>query len=89
MSDRLLLALCLGAVWGAVWAVVLQHTGWGRWLAVRRTWLTVVVGVGMDLLLLLLVLDWASWWRMASVIAASSIGLIVRSLHNEHREDVA
>ena len=89
MSDRLLLALCLGAVWGAVWAVVLQHTGWGRWLAVKRTWLTVVVGVGVDLLLLLLVLDWHTWAQAAAIIAVSSLGVIVRSLYNEHREDVA
>ena len=84
-----MLAVCLGAVWGAVWAAVLQHTGWGRWLAVRRTWLTVVVGVGVDLLLLLLVLDWHMWAQVVAIVAASSIGVIVRSLHNEHREDVS
>ena len=89
MNDRLLLALCLGTVWGALWALVLQHTGWGRWLAVRRTWLTVVVGVGVDLLLLLLVLDWHQWAQVVAIVAASSIGVIVRSLHNEHREDVS
>lgn len=84
-----MLAVCLGAVWGAVWAAVLQHTGWGRWLAMRRTWLTVVVGVGADLLLLLLVLDWHMWAQVVAIVAASSIGVIVRSLHNEHREDVS
>jgi Kef-type K+ transport system membrane component KefB len=89
MTDRLLLALCLGAVWGAVWAVFLQRHTWGRWLAVRRTWLTVVVGVGVDLLLLLLVLDWHQWAQAAAIVAVSSIGVIVRSLLNEHREDVA
>ena len=61
----------------------------GRWLAVRRTWLTVVVGVGADLLLLLLVLDWHQWAQVVAIVAASSIGVIVRSLHNEHREDVS
>lgn len=84
-----MLAVCLGAVWGAVWAVALQYTGWGRWLAMRRTWLTVVVGVGVDLLLLLLVLDWHQWAQVVAIVAASSIGVIVRSLHNEHREDVS
>jgi len=89
MSDRLLLALCLGTVWGALWAVFLQWHTWGQWLVVRRTWLTVVIGVGVDLLLLLLVLDWHTWAQVAAIIAVSSIGIIVRSLHNEHREDVA
>jgi hypothetical protein len=80
-------ALLLAAVWGAVWALFLQATTLGRWLAMRRTWLTVVIGVGVDLLILLLVLDWASWATAAAVTAASSVGLIVRSIYNEHAED--
>jgi hypothetical protein len=38
----------------------------------RRTRLTVVVGVGVDLLLLIAVLDWQSWFAVVAVIAASS-----------------
>jgi hypothetical protein len=84
----LALALVLAGVWGVVWAVFLQWHGWGRWLAVRRTWLSVVVGVGGDLLILGLVVDWQVWLVVAGVVAASSIGMIVRSLYNERHEDV-
>ena len=80
--------LLLAVVWGALWALFLQYHGWGQWLAVRRTWLTVVLGVGVDLALLLAVLDLATWLTVAGVIGASSIGIIVRSIANERREDV-
>lgn len=80
-------ALILAAVWGAVWALCLQRTTWGRWLAIRRTWLTVVIGTGVDLLIAGLVLDFDSWLRVCSIVAASSVGIIVRSLINEHADD--
>ncbi len=88
MTDRVALALCLAFVWGVIWALFLQFHRYGRWLAVRRTWITVVVGVGVDLGLLLLLVDWATWAMVAGVVAASSVGIIVRSLVNEHSEDV-
>ena len=81
--------LLLAAVWGVVWALFLQYHPWGQWLAVRRTWLTVVAGVGVDLALLATVLDLATWLTVAGVIAASSIGIIVRSIANERREDIS
>lgn len=88
MTDRLALALCLAFVWGVIWALFLQFHRYGRWLAVRRTWITVVVGVGVDLALLALLLDPHTWVTVATVVAASSVGVIVRSLVNEHSEDV-
>lgn len=72
-------------VWGIVWASALQWTRFGRWLAFRRTWLTVVVGVGVDLLIALLVVDPSALLVVASIIALSAIGIIVRSLANELR----
>lgn len=80
--------LLLAAVWGVVWALFLQYHPWGQWLAVRRTWLTVVIGVGVDLALLALLLDLPTWLTVAGVIGASSLGIIVRSIANERREDV-
>ena len=80
--------LLLAVVWGALWALFLQHHAWGQWLAVRRTWLTVVIGVGVDLALLALLLDLPTWLTVAGVIGASSLGIIVRSIANERREDV-
>lgn len=87
MTDRQALAAILALLWGALWALFLQLHPWGRWLAHRRTWLTVVVGVGVDLALLLLILDAHTWATVVAIIAASSIGVIVRSLYNEHADD--
>ena len=81
--------LLLAGVWGVVWALFLQYHPWGQWLAVRRTWLTVVAGVGVDLALLATVLDLATWLTVAGVIAASSIGIIARSIANERSEDIS
>lgn len=77
----------LAVVWGFVWAACLQYTAWGRWLAKKRTWLTVVVGVGVDLLILWRVVDRRCWWQIVQVIALSAIGIILRSLIMEHAED--
>lgn len=87
MTDRLLLTALLALIWGALWALFLQLHPWGKWLAFRRTWITVVIGVGIDLAILLLALDWQTWATVATVIAASSVGIIVRSLYNEHADD--
>jgi hypothetical protein len=80
--------LLLAVIWGVVWGLFLQYHGWGQWLAIRRTWLTVVVGVGVDLALLLALLDLATWLIVAGVITASSLGIIWRSIANERNEDV-
>ncbi len=87
MTDRIALATFSALIWGIIWAGFLQMHPWGRWLALRRTWLTVVIGVGVDMALLLLVLDIHTWTAVATVIAASSVGIIVRSLYNEHADD--
>lgn len=80
-------AIFLAFIWGALWAAALQYTSWGRYLANRRTWVTVVVGVGVDLLIGLTIVELQDWLRFAAVIAASSIGIIVRSLYNERSEE--
>lgn len=87
MTDRIALTAILALIWGAIWALFLQLHPWGQWLAIKRTWLTVVIGVGVDMALLLLVLDIHTWTAVATVIAASSVGIIARSLYNEHADD--
>ena len=85
----LVLCLILALIWGAFWAALLQFTAWGRFMAVRRAWLAVVIGVGVDLLILLALLPITVWLQACAIIAASAIGVIVRSLANEwqdHRE---
>jgi len=78
--------LVLAVIWGGVWALALEYVPFCRWIAVKRTWLSVVIGVGGDLALLAVVLDWDTWLLGVGVIAASSVGIIMRSLANEMRE---
>lgn len=79
----------LAAIWGCLWAAYLQFSSFGHYLAVRRTWITVVVGVGMDLLIMLLVIPFSAWLVVASIIFASSFGIVARSLYNEIKDDSA
>ena len=88
MSAALVSALFLALIWGAIWAACLQWTMWGRWMAVRRTWLTVVIGVGADLLIALLVVPFEVWAIMTGIISISSVPIITRSIYQEQREDV-
>lgn len=78
--DFVLIARCLGAlVWGIALALFLQHHRIGRYLAEEKTWITVVLGVGVDLLI-----AWqAEWLVVCAVIVFSSAGIIFRSLYND------
>lgn len=80
------LPFALALIWGIIWALVIQYIPLGQFLARKRTWITVVIGVGVDLLIALLVIDWPSWYKLASIILLSSIGIIIRSLANEYRD---
>ena len=82
----LIMAAILAAIWGGIWAALLQYTDWGHFLAVRRAWLAVVIGVGADLLIMLAILPLTVWLQVCCIIAASAIGIIVRSIANEWRE---
>jgi hypothetical protein len=79
--------LLLALIWGAIWASFLQFVPLGRFLAIRRTWLTVVVGVGVDLLIALAIVPWPYWWPLAAVVALSALPIIARSIINEYREN--
>jgi uncharacterized membrane protein len=83
---ELVLCLVLGLIWGVFWALFLQCTEAGRFLAIRRTWLAVTIGVGVDLLILLALLPLDKWLQVGAVIGASSVGIILRSLRNEWQE---
>jgi len=85
-TTMILFAGLLALVWGIVWALFLQHTKLGQFLAVRRTWISVVVGVGVDLLILVLLLPLDLWLMVTVIVALSSVGIIGRSLWNELRE---
>lgn len=85
---ELVLGLVLALIWGGIWAALLQCTRPGRFLAARRAWLAVVVGVGVDLLILLALVPLGAWLIICAVIMASSVGIIARSIWNELREHV-
>jgi hypothetical protein len=75
---------CFAALaFGIIYAVFLQRNAYGQFLAERRTWLTVVIGVGVDLLISF----GGNWWDVVAVVAFSSIGIIARSLANEQRRN--
>ena len=80
------LGVVLAVIWGVLWAMFLQWTTLGRFLALKRTWVTVVIGVGVDLLIVLLVVDFETWGRILAIVVASSVGIIARSLWNEASE---
>ncbi|MBN2005013.1 MAG: hypothetical protein JXA21_16760 [Anaerolineae bacterium] len=81
--DLMLIGRCFTALcWGILLAVFLQFSRMGRFLAAERTWLSVVAGVGIDLLIGI----GATWWQMWLIVVFSSLGIIARSLLNEHSE---
>jgi hypothetical protein len=78
--DFLLISRILtGFIWGILWASFLQFTRQGEFLAERRTWLTVVIGVGVDLLIAYP----GDWYTVTLIISVSSFGIIFRSVWNE------
>ncbi|MBI1298713.1 hypothetical protein GC175_27580 [bacterium] len=87
MNSEWVLGLLLAGFWGIVWALVLQLTPWGRWAAVRRTWLTVVIGVGGTLVCGLVIFSWKTVLGFIGLFACSSLGIIGRSLINEWHQD--
>lgn len=86
MADLLYFSLVLALVWGVLWALFLQMTTLGRFLVQQRTWITVVVGVGVDLGIAAICIPFSYWWRVAAIVALSSLGIISCSLYNEWRE---
>lgn len=83
----LYLAIVLALLWGGIWASFIEFTPLGRYLADKRTWITVVVGGGVDVVIMRLALDWDAILVVFLVILASSVGIITRSLINEWKED--
>lgn len=82
LDYPLILRVLLAFGWGIGWAAYLELHRHGQFLATERTWLTVVIGIGVDL-----AIAWpGDWYVVALVIGASSVGVIARSLMNEQRQ---
>ena len=87
MTNDLITAGLIAFCWGATWAACLQYTQWGRWLAQRRTWLTVVVGNGGTIASMTLFLDTALVASIVFVFFCAAIPIIARSFLNEFRDE--
>lgn len=81
-------ALSLAFVWGVLWALFIHFTALGLFLRKRRTWITVVVGVGGDLLIMLIVIPIEWWWQVVAIIVLSALSIIYECLHNELAEQL-
>ena len=84
-------AFFLAFIWGVIWALTIQYIPFAVYLAQKRTWMTVVAGVGVDLAIGLLTVPDApnTFWMWAYqfiIVALSSVGIITRSLVNEWHE---
>lgn len=73
-----------GLLWGGAWAAALQFSRKGQFLAIERTWITVVVGVGIDMA----IAYGGDWWTVMIVLFFSSLPIIYRSIHNEQTQPV-
>lgn len=76
----------ISLIWGAILSAFLQFNQMGRFLAQKRTWITVVIGVGVDLIILLFIIPFRTWVKVTSIIVLSSVPIIFRSLSNELAE---
>jgi len=70
----------LGFIWGLAWALIIEYVPLGQFLVRRRTWITVVIGVGGDMAIAWFALDFAAWSQMALIVGLSSIPVVMRSL---------
>ncbi len=84
-----LAVLALLFLLSTLYAVALQVTSFGRWLATERTWLSVVIGVGYVTLAMRLLGPTTDWWLWLVAWAVAGTPLVVRSLWNELRRDHA
>jgi len=85
MIEKTLFSLLLAGIWGTLYALWLQRTRQGAFLAARMTWLSVVIGCSVNLLIALLVIDISAWLMLVGLFVASGIPIVIRSLLNEHR----
>jgi hypothetical protein len=85
MIELYVLGLVLAAIWGAAYAVFLQ-TYPGRFLAARLTWLSVVIGVGVDAAIVALVFGLPLALLVTGIIGVSAGPIVLRSLINEMRD---
>lgn len=85
MMERYGFGIVLAAVWGTGYALFLQ-TYPGRFLAARLTWLSVVIGIGVDLVIAAVAIGLETALLVGGLIALSAVPIVVRSFVNEMRD---
>jgi hypothetical protein len=78
--------LALELAFGILYALFLELTAVGRLLAVRFTWLSVVVGVGATVLIAQPLLGWERTGLLLAAFACSGVGVVIRALVRDARE---
>ena len=82
--DLLLILRLLGSfIWGWVWALFIYKTRDGITLRLDHTWVTVVIGVGLDLIISFP----QNWFIVAAAIASSSIGILYFAAFDTHKNE--
>jgi len=88
-AKKHILFILLELAWGALFALFLQHTRPGKYLAYRKSWLAVVIGVIGTEILSLPVTGTRAVLLSALAFSCSAIGIVARALVNErHLEEV-
>jgi hypothetical protein len=82
-----LIAFVAGIIWGVIWVSFLYGTKRGRWVRMYRTWITVVVGVGVTLLIQGVVFGVDVAVSALIVFAGSGTPIILASLYDEYKRD--
>jgi hypothetical protein len=88
-TSSILFGILLGLAWGVAYAAFLQFTAVGRYIVERVTWLSVVIGIGGDLLIAGLFVGWPVVLAVGAIIGGSSIGIVARSLINYQQAHAA
>jgi hypothetical protein len=87
-TSNILFGILLGLAWGIAYAAFLEFTAVGRYIVERVTWLSVIIGIGGDLLIAGPFVGWPVVLALGAIIGASSIGIIARSLiHYQKNHD--
>lgn len=86
-GDRFALFALSELAWGTAWASFLGFTDAGKFMTRRRTWLTVVIGVGGTLAIARMVLPVVVLVRMLLAFVFSGLPLIIQGLGEEFNLD--
>lgn len=78
----------IGLVASALYAGWLDTPAGREWCA-RRTWATVVMGVGLTLALAACIVPFEWWLWVAGLFGATGLPIVARSLRNEMRREQA